>query len=183
VVWFGWFTGASITGYANGRKPGDRIHRVSLRVRKVQDRLLDCGHNYDPILSSLIQGASFDIRYMYSIDSRILCLLLSFSVFFYVFLDSPCIEDTSSKARSFTDPIIFLTNQQRPEEMRLAVLQHSVHPVNLPRWHLAVPRSVCARVPRSDFHTTLSRKQIKPYLLADIGEGQLRKWPNIEDNF
>ncbi|KAJ5745094.1 hypothetical protein N7520_010276 [Penicillium odoratum] len=55
--------------------------------------------------------------------------------------------------------------------MRLSVLRRSLHSVNIPRRHLALSRSFGARVPKSYFHTTPSREAIKPYLLADIGEG------------
>ncbi|CAI7580064.1 unnamed protein product [Penicillium pancosmium] len=55
--------------------------------------------------------------------------------------------------------------------MRLSVLRHPLHSVNLPSRHLAVSRSIGTRVPKKYFHTTPSREAIKPYLLADIGEG------------
>ncbi|KAJ5585684.1 hypothetical protein N7450_005471 [Penicillium hetheringtonii] len=55
--------------------------------------------------------------------------------------------------------------------MRLYVLRRSVRSANLTSRHLTVSRSVGARVPKSYFHTTPSREAIKPYLLADIGEG------------
>jgi hypothetical protein len=67
--------------------------------------------------------------------------------------------------------------------MRLSVLRRSVHSADLTRRHLTVSRSVDARVPKSYFHTTPSREAIKPYLLADIGEGELRKHPFAENNY
>lgn len=67
--------------------------------------------------------------------------------------------------------------------MRLSVLRRSVRSVNLTSLHLTASRSVGARVPMSYFHTTPSRQAIKPYLLADIGEGELRKYPFAQGNY
>lgn len=67
--------------------------------------------------------------------------------------------------------------------MRLYVLRRSVRSANLTSRHLTVSRSVGARVPKSYFHTTPSREAIKPYLLADIGEGELRKHPFAQDDY
>ncbi|KAJ5359046.1 uncharacterized protein N7496_011459 [Penicillium cataractarum] len=55
--------------------------------------------------------------------------------------------------------------------MALSILRRSPHTVNIPSRYLAQSCSGGARVPKTYFHTTPSRELIKPYLLADIGEG------------
>ncbi|KAJ6024480.1 hypothetical protein N7540_005277 [Penicillium herquei] len=55
--------------------------------------------------------------------------------------------------------------------MRVPILPRLLHSANLQSRHLAVSYGVGARVSKSHFHTTPSWEAIKPYLLADIGEG------------
>ncbi|KAJ5934035.1 hypothetical protein N7466_003582 [Penicillium verhagenii] len=55
--------------------------------------------------------------------------------------------------------------------MPISILRRSLQLVNLSNLHLPVSGSVSARLRKNYFHTTPSRQAIKPYLLADIGEG------------
>jgi hypothetical protein len=58
--------------------------------------------------------------------------------------------------------------------MRFSILRGSLHAIDIPR-RLPVFRGGGAQVSKTYFHTTPSWGLIKPYLLADIGEGELCK--------
>ncbi|KAJ5965829.1 hypothetical protein N7481_012543 [Penicillium waksmanii] len=55
--------------------------------------------------------------------------------------------------------------------MGSSIFRGSLHAARLPSRYLAIYRSRGVRVSRSHFHTTPSCEILKPYLLADIGEG------------
>lgn len=57
--------------------------------------------------------------------------------------------------------------------MVFSIFRGSLPATRMPSRYLATYRSRDVRVSRSDFHTTPSREILKPYLLADIGEGEL----------
>lgn len=65
--------------------------------------------------------------------------------------------------------------------MRFSILRGSLHAIDIPR-NLPVFRGGGTRVSKTYFHTTPSRELIKPYLLADIGEGELCKYSSVENN-